>query len=110
MKFSKLIRAMFAPLVAPLYANTQAMCTSFKTELPAALHAFTTTAPRGSSAADTFKAALYTPTATVNASTTGYSATNEVASAGYTAGGVTIGGWNAPNSTGTRRPSRPPAA
>lgn len=67
------------------------MCTSFKLELLTATHAFTTTVARGSTTADTFKIALYTSSATLDASTTAYSATNEVASGGgYTTGGNTL--------------------
>ena len=46
-----------------------------------------------------FKAALYLASATYNASTTAYSATNEVSGPGYTAGGVAISSWNAPTGT-----------
>jgi hypothetical protein len=42
--------------------------------------------------ADTFKAALYLASATINASTTAYSATGEVTGTNYTAGGITITG------------------
>lgn len=82
-------------------ANTQSMCTSFLGELFTATHNFGTAPTRGTSAADTFKAALYLTSATVNASTTAYSATGEVTSANYTAGGVTITNANAPASTNT---------
>jgi hypothetical protein len=67
------------------------MCTSFKLELLTATHAFTTTVARGATTADTFKVALYTSSATLDASTTAYAATNEVASGGgYTTGGNTL--------------------
>jgi hypothetical protein len=67
------------------------MCTSFKLELLTAIHAFTTTVARGATTADTFKIALYTSSATLDATTTAYSATNEVASGGgYTTGGNTL--------------------
>ena len=82
-------------------ANTQAMCTSFMSELMTATHNFGTAPTRGTSAADTFKAALYLTTATVDASTTAYSATNEVSGTNYTAGGVNVGSWNAPTPTNT---------
>jgi hypothetical protein len=82
-------------------ANTQAMCTSFKVELLNGHHAFGTSVTRGSTAADSFKAALYLTTATVNASTTVYSTTNEVTGAGYSAGGVTVTNATAPTSSGT---------
>lgn len=84
-------------------ANTQAMCTSFKTDLLNAVHAFNATGIPAHTAAtaDTFKAALYVATATVNATTTAYSATNEVSGTGYTAGGVTVTMGTAPSATGT---------
>jgi len=87
-------------------ANTQAMCTSFMGQLLNGGHQFGTitlvsrtslTAPT----VDTFKAALYLTTATVNASTTAYSASNEVSGTNYIAGGVTITAWNAPTATNT---------
>jgi len=71
-------------------SNTQSMCTSFMSELMTATHNFGTAPTRGTSTADTFKAALYLTTATINASTTAYSATGEVSSANYSAGGVTV--------------------
>jgi hypothetical protein len=49
---------------------------------------------------DVFKAALYLASATVNRSTTAYSATNEVSGTGYTAGGVTVTNANAPDNSG----------
>lgn len=74
-------------------ANTQAMCTSFMGELLTATHNFTT------GTGDTFKAALYLASATVNASTTAYSSTGEVTGTGYTAGGVTVTNGTSPLST-----------
>jgi hypothetical protein len=68
-------------------------------ELMTATHNFGTAPTRGTSAADTFKAALYLTTATVDASTTAYSSTNEVSGTNYTAGGVNVGSWNAPTPT-----------
>ena len=66
-------------------AITNAMCTSFKAELMQALHNFT------ASTGNTFKLALYTSSATLGASTTTYSSTNEVpASGSYSAGGGTL--------------------
>lgn len=90
-------------------ANTQAVCTSFKVEEKSGIHAFGTSVVRAAATADTFKAALYLTTATVNAATTAYSATNEVTGAGYTAGGVTFA-WIAPASTGTTAFTTPTAA
>ena len=91
-------------------ANTQAMCTSFKTELLTATHNFGTAPIRAVTTADTFKAALYLASATVNATTTAYSATNEVSGTGYTAGGVTVTSWNAPAATGTTAFTTPTAS
>lgn len=82
-------------------SNTQAMCTSFKGEILSGVHALGTTVTRATTAADTLKAALYVTTATVNASTTAYSATNEVSGAGYSAGGVTVTNATAPTTSGT---------
>jgi hypothetical protein len=82
-------------------ANTQSMCTSFLGQLLTATHNFGTAPTRGTSAADTFKAALYTTTASpaINAATTVYSATGEVSGTGYTAGGISVTNANAPAST-----------
>ena len=85
-------------------ANTQSMCTSFMGQLLNGGHQFGTitltsrtslTAPTK----DTFKAALYLVGATVNASTTAYSASNEVSSANYSAGGEIITNTNVPVAT-----------
>jgi len=82
-------------------AISQAMTTSFKVDILNGIHAFGTTVTRGSTAADTFKIALYTSSATLDATTTAYSTTNEVASTGgYTAGGNTLTNI-APTSSGT---------
>ena len=85
-------------------ANTQSMCTSFMGQLLNGGHQFgtITLVSRGSLTApttDTFKAALYTTTATINAATTAYSATNEVSGNGYTAGGITVTNATAPTAT-----------
>ena len=68
-------------------------------ELMTATHNFGTAPTRGTSATDTFKAALYLASATYNAATTAYSATGEVSGAGYTAGGVTVTAATAPTAT-----------
>lgn len=82
-------------------ANTQAMCTSFKGEILTATHNFGTAPVRASSTADTFKAALYLASATVNASTTAYSSTGEVTGTNYSAGGVAVTNATAPTTSGT---------
>lgn len=71
------------------------MCNSFKTELMIGNHQLgaCTLVSRTSLTAptkDSVKAALYLTTATVNKSTTVYSATNEVSGSGYSAGGVAV--------------------
>ena len=68
-------------------------------ELMTATHNFGTAPTRGTSAADTFKAALYLASATVNAATTAYSATGEVTGTNYTAGGVTVTAATPPTAT-----------
>lgn len=65
-------------------AITQALCTSFKAEILLAVHDFRETG------GDTFKLALYTSSASLDANTTAYSATNEVTGTNYTAGGGTL--------------------
>ena len=65
-------------------AITQAMCTSFKQELLTGTHNFTATT------GDSFKLALYTSSATLGASTTAYTASNEASGAGYSAGGSAL--------------------
>jgi len=85
-------------------ANTQSMCTSFMGQLLNGGHQFgaITLTSRGSLTAptvDTFKAALYLVGATINASTTVYSGSNEVSSANYSAGGVVITNANVPVAT-----------
>jgi hypothetical protein len=82
-------------------ANTQAMCTSFKGELLTGTHNFGTGVVRAATTADTFKAALYLASATVNATTTAYSSTGEVTGTNYTAGGVTVTNATAPTTSGT---------
>lgn len=94
-------------------ANTQAMCTSFKVELLNGHHAFGTSVTRGATTADSFKAALYLASATVNASTTAYTASGEVSGTGYSAGGVDLTGspdWVAPTSSSTTAYSTPTAS
>jgi hypothetical protein len=84
-------------------ANTQAIADTFRVELLKGSHAFGAQAANGTrtvTTKDVFKAALYLASATVNRSTTAYSATNEVSGTGYTAGGVTVTNANAPDNSG----------
>lgn len=79
------------------------MATSFKLEILSGIHAFNTTVVRAGTGADTFKIALYTSSATLDASTTAYSATNEITNtsgSAYTAGGNTLTG-STTSSSGT---------
>jgi hypothetical protein len=65
-------------------AITQAVCTSFKQEILVEGHNFT-------NGQDTFKIALYTSSASLDASTTAYSSSNEVSDSGsYSAGGGSL--------------------
>jgi hypothetical protein len=75
------------------------MCTSFMGELLTATHNFGVAPIRAATTADTFKAALYLTSATINAATTAYSATGEVTGTNYTAGGVTVTNATAPTAT-----------
>jgi hypothetical protein len=84
-------------------ANTQAIADTFRVELLKGSHAFGAQAANGTrtvTTKDVFKAALYLASATVNRSTTAYSATGEVSGTGYTAGGVTVTNANAPDNSG----------
>lgn len=65
-------------------AITQAMCTSFKAEILLAVHDFRATG------GDTFKLALYTSSASIDANTTAYTASDEVSGTNYTAGGGSL--------------------
>lgn len=77
------------------------MCTSFKGEILTGTHNFGVAPIRAATTADTFKAALYLASATVNATTTAYSATGEVTGTGYTAGGINVTNATAPTTSGT---------
>lgn len=80
-------------------ANTQSMCTSFMSELMTGTHNFGVAPIRAASTADTFKAALYLASATINASTTAYTVTGEASGTNYTAGGVAVTNATVPAST-----------
>ena len=60
------------------------MCTSFKQELLEGGHNFK------NSGGHTFKLAMYTNSASFDASTTAYTTSNEVSGSGYSAGGGTL--------------------
>ena len=71
-------------------ALSQTLATSFKVEILDGIHNFGTGVVRATTAADTFKIALYTSLASLDASTTIYTTTAEVTGTGYTAGGNTL--------------------
>jgi len=62
----------------------QTATTSFKVQLLQAVHNFGPTTP------NTFKVALYTAAANINATTTAYTTSGELVGTGYTAGGNTL--------------------
>ena len=74
-------------------AISQAMCTSFKAEILKGVHNFT-------AASDQFKLALYTSSASLGASTTAYTSSNETSGTGYTAKGAFLTSV-APTTSGT---------
>ena len=61
-------------------AITSALCNSFKQEILEGVH----------SSEDTYKIALFTSSASLDSSTTAYSATNEASGTGYDAGGKVL--------------------
>jgi len=75
-------------------AIATAMCTSFKKEVMEAKHNFL------ASGGHSFKMALYTSTATLGATTTAYSSSNEISGTGYTATGKALTNVN-PTTSGT---------
>lgn len=74
-------------------AITQAVATSFKKQLLEGAHDFR-------SSGDTIKIALYTSSASLDASTTAYTTSNETSGTGYSAGGQELTKV-APTSSGT---------
>ena len=76
-------------------AITQTICTSFKVALLNGEMDFI------ADTSQTFKLALFTSSATLDATTTAYSTTNEVSGTGYTAGGNTLTIAANPASSGT---------
>lgn len=82
-------------------ALSQTLTTSFKVEILDGIHNFGTGVVRATTAADTFKIALYSTLASLDSTTTVYSTTEEVTGTGYTAGGNTLVISQAPTSTNT---------
>ncbi len=76
-------------------AISNAFCTVFKVDLFKGTHTIL------ASGGNSFKMALYTSSATLGATTTAYSATNEVSGTGYTATGNALTIAADPTSSGT---------
>lgn len=76
-------------------AISQAMCTSFKVGILDGDFDF------GTGTTQVFKIALYTSSASLDATTTAYTTSNEVVGTGYSAGGNTLTVSQVPTSTGT---------
>jgi hypothetical protein len=79
----------------------QTLTTSFKVQILDGIHNFGVGVIRATTAADTFKIALYSTLATLNSTTTEYTTQDEVTGTGYTAGGNTLVISQAPTSTDT---------
>jgi hypothetical protein len=73
----------------------QTLCTSFKVDLFRGVFNFDT------GTTQTFKLALYTAAANINAATTTYTTDNEVVGPGYSAGGLALSVSQVPTSSGT---------
>lgn len=76
-------------------AISQAMATSFKVGILDGTFDF------GTGTTQVFKIALYTSSASLDATTTAYTTSNEVVGTGYSAGGNTLTVSQVPTSTGT---------
>jgi hypothetical protein len=63
--------------------STAAVCNSYKQEVLQGIHL----------SGDTYKVALYDSSATIDKTTTAYTATHEVSGTGYSAGGATLSGF-----------------
>ena len=82
-------------------AITQALAVTWKRDIMNGLHAFGTSVVRAGTGADTFKIALYTSSASLDATTSAYTTSNEVVGTNYTAGGNTLTISQAPTFTST---------
>jgi hypothetical protein len=79
----------------------QTLATSFKVEILDGIHNFGVGVIRATTAADTFKIALYSTLATLNSTTTVYTTQDEVTGTGYVAGGNALVISQVPTSTNT---------
>ena len=76
-------------------AITTAFCTQFKVDLFKGVHTIL------ASGGNSYKMSLYTSSATLDSSTTAYTATNEISGTGYTATGNALSIAADPTSSGT---------
>lgn len=85
-------------------SNLQGVCTSFKLDILNGKHAFGSSVVRGATTADTFKAALFKQTQTIDTTVASYTAAaaggGEVSGTNYNAGGVTVTYGTAPTTSG----------
>ena len=81
-------------------ANTQAVPKTYRVDLLNGKHAFGASVIRAATTKDSFKAALYLASATINADSTAYTATGEVTGTGYTATGIAVTNATDPANTG----------
>jgi hypothetical protein len=89
------------------------MCASFKSELFQGYHVLTATNPARAAAntADSFKVALFLVSGSLSPSaTTAYGVTSEVSGAGYSAGGISAGSFNALATSGAAAYTTPTAS
>ena len=71
--------------------GSSAMCGTFKREILAGIHRLTAhTRASSTISADTFKVAMFTNSASIDADTTGYTTSNEESGTNYSAGGATL--------------------
>ena len=71
--------------------GSSALCGTFKREILAGIHRLTAhTRASSTISADTFKVAMFTNSASIDADTTGYTTSNEVSGTNYSAGGATL--------------------
>jgi hypothetical protein len=71
-------------------AITQAIASSFKKQVLQGIHDFGDNSAYPPAGGDVFKIALYTSSASLDASTTVYTTSGETTGTGYTAGGATL--------------------
>jgi len=91
-------------------SNTQAFCSQAKVDFMNGLHALGPSVIRAGTTKDVLKAALFLATATINATTTVYSATGEVSGTNYSAGGEIVTTATAPTLDGTTAHFTPSAS